>query len=44
MWKVLGFAPGDGVDSPVDEVLDSGVKGVVSEATSAVFAMGSTVA
>lgn len=44
MWKVLIFASGEGDGSPVVEVLDSGVKGLLSEATSAVLEMGSTVA
>lgn len=44
MLKVFSFASGDGEGSPEVEVLDSGVKGVVAEAASAVLAMGSTVA
>jgi hypothetical protein len=44
MWKVLIFASGDGDGSPVVEVLDSGVKGLLEEVASAVFAIGSTVA
>lgn len=44
MWKVFSFASGEAEGSRVVEVLDSGVKGVESEAASAVLAIGSTVA